>query len=54
MHVTLAGSNIIIMLDVHFIYLFIFISLTTKGKMSTEGNEAYRGVTYKEEHIHAY
>ena len=29
------------------IYLFIFISLTTKGKVSTEGNEAYRGVTYK-------
>ena len=35
-----------------FIYLFfIFISLTTKGKVSTEGNEAYRGVTYKKEHI---
>ena len=33
-----------------FIY-FIFISLTTKGKVSTEGNEAYRGVTYKKEHI---
>ena len=34
------------------VYLFIlFYSLTTKGKVSTEGNEAYRGVTYKEEHI---
>ena len=32
------------------IYFFI-ISLTTKGKVSTEGNETYRGVTYKEEHI---
>ena len=33
------------LLNIHmFIYLFIFISLTTKGKVSTEGNEAYRGV----------
>ena len=38
-------------LCVCFNFYFIFISLTTKGKVSTEGDEAYRGVTYKEEHI---
>ena len=40
-------SNNVTSLAVQLIYLFIFISLTTKGKVSTEGNEAYRGVTYK-------
>ena len=31
--------------------ILIFISLTTKDKVSIEGNKAYRGVTYKEDHI---
>ena len=52
LNVTLQGRQNALQKSRPVIYLFIFISLTTKGKVSTEGNEAYRGVTYKDEHIY--